>query len=203
MKEQHGQRRDRVADPLRAVVQAEPGGEDRKSGLRKVRADGTRIRANTSTVLSSLRRISPGWHRPQRRCWRICSQCATTSPCAFVPRSPACSTAWIWSSRAWRASEAWPVMLVSGRPAGDRATMLDLVRLTRTESGLRAVWLEAHREAEPVFVAARRTGHAGPDRGGARGDDQRCTAGGRGAPRVPVRAGRRRGGWRPRSARRC
>lgn len=32
-------------------------------------------------------------------------------------------------------------------------TLLTLVRLTRTEPGLRAVWLQAHADAEPVFVA--------------------------------------------------
>ncbi|WP_433872906.1 TetR/AcrR family transcriptional regulator [Saccharopolyspora sp. CA-218241] len=35
----------------------------------------------------------------------------------------------------------------------DVDTMLDLVRLTRTEPGVRAVWLRAHQDAEPVFAA--------------------------------------------------
>src|ERR1700754_4299218 len=34
----------------------------------------------------------------------------------------------------------------------DRTTTVQLVRLTRTEPGLRAVWLEAHRDAEPAFA---------------------------------------------------
>ncbi|MFD5255547.1 TetR/AcrR family transcriptional regulator [Streptomyces bobili] len=37
---------------------------------------------------------------------------------------------------------------------GDRATVGALVRLTRTEPGLRAVWLQMHDEAEPVFARA-------------------------------------------------
>nr|WP_267900113.1 hypothetical protein [Lentzea atacamensis] len=47
----------------------------------------------------------------------------------------------------------------------DRPAILALVRLTRTEPGLRAVWLEAHRQAEPVFAEAlaRRSGLAAPD----------------------------------------
>ena len=47
----------------------------------------------------------------------------------------------------------------------DRTTMVDLVRLTRTEPGLRAVWLEAHRHAEPAFAEAlaRRAGLPVPD----------------------------------------
>jgi AcrR family transcriptional regulator len=47
----------------------------------------------------------------------------------------------------------------------DRSTMVDLVRLTRTEPGLRAVWLEAHRHAEPAFAEAlaRRAGLPRPD----------------------------------------
>ncbi|MGB3443360.1 MAG: helix-turn-helix domain-containing protein [Actinophytocola sp.] len=40
-------------------------------------------------------------------------------------------------------------------------TLLALVRLTRTEPGLRAVWLRAHDDAEPVFATAlaERAGH--------------------------------------------
>ncbi|MBC9727275.1 TetR/AcrR family transcriptional regulator [Streptomyces sp. TRM68367] len=37
---------------------------------------------------------------------------------------------------------------------GDRNTVGALVRLTRTEPGLRAVWLQTHDEAEPVFARA-------------------------------------------------
>lgn len=36
----------------------------------------------------------------------------------------------------------------------DLSTMLEMVRLSRTEPGLRAVWLQAHDNAEPVFAAA-------------------------------------------------
>ncbi|MFJ9426141.1 TetR/AcrR family transcriptional regulator [Streptomyces sp. NPDC101249] len=36
----------------------------------------------------------------------------------------------------------------------DRATVGALVRLTRTEPGLRAVWLRTHDEAEPAFARA-------------------------------------------------
>ncbi|MFF0013870.1 TetR/AcrR family transcriptional regulator [Streptomyces sp. NPDC005374] len=36
----------------------------------------------------------------------------------------------------------------------ERATVGDLVRLTRTEPGLRAVWLQTYDEAEPVFARA-------------------------------------------------
>jgi len=45
------------------------------------------------------------------------------------------------------------------------AEMLNLVKLTRTDPGLRAVWLEAHREAEPAFAEAlaHRAGLAEPD----------------------------------------
>jgi AcrR family transcriptional regulator len=35
----------------------------------------------------------------------------------------------------------------------DLSTMLEMVRLSRTEPGLRAVWLQAHDNAEPVFAA--------------------------------------------------
>ncbi|MDV7214627.1 TetR family transcriptional regulator [Streptomyces prunicolor] len=36
----------------------------------------------------------------------------------------------------------------------DTATILALARLTRTEPGLRAVWLQAHADAEPAFAQA-------------------------------------------------
>jgi AcrR family transcriptional regulator len=53
----------------------------------------------------------------------------------------------------------------AGDLAADRAALLNLVRLTRTEPGLRAVWLEAHREVEPVFAdaLAQRAGLPAPD----------------------------------------
>ncbi|MGP3961086.1 TetR/AcrR family transcriptional regulator [Nonomuraea sp. 3N208] len=53
----------------------------------------------------------------------------------------------------------------AGEIATDRAALLNLVRLTGSEPGLRAVWLEAHREAEPVFAAAlaERAGLSAPD----------------------------------------
>ena len=58
-------------------------------------------------------------------------------------------------------------MLTSGRVGSreEMAAMMNLVRLTRTEPGLRAVWLEAHREAEPAFAEAlaHRAGLAEPD----------------------------------------
>lgn len=46
----------------------------------------------------------------------------------------------------------------------DADALRDLVLLTRTEPGLRAVWLQVHHDAEPAFAAviAERTGH-GPD----------------------------------------
>ncbi|MDT0431132.1 MULTISPECIES: TetR/AcrR family transcriptional regulator [Streptomyces] len=45
--------------------------------------------------------------------------------------------------------------------ATDTDALRDLVRLTRTEPGLRTVWLQVHHDAEPVFAAviAERTGH--------------------------------------------
>lgn len=46
-----------------------------------------------------------------------------------------------------------------------RSSQLDLVRLTRTEPGLRAVWAQAHSDAEPVFaeVIAERLGTSADD----------------------------------------
>lgn len=58
-------------------------------------------------------------------------------------------------------------MLTSGRVGSreEMAAMMNLVRLTRTEPGLRAVWLEAHRVAEPAFAEAlaHRAGLPEPD----------------------------------------
>lgn len=71
--------------------------------------------------------------------------------------------------RSWRPDQGMAglaeAMRRPGQFADDRATMLALVRLTATEPGLRAVWLEAHRQAEPVFAEAlaRRSGLAAPD----------------------------------------
>ncbi|WP_154697658.1 TetR/AcrR family transcriptional regulator [Lentzea guizhouensis] len=71
--------------------------------------------------------------------------------------------------RSWRPgqdmSELLETLREAGREAVDRDTLLDLVRLTGTEPGLRGVWLEAHRQAEPVFAdaLARRGGLEAPD----------------------------------------
>ncbi|MFE3516230.1 TetR/AcrR family transcriptional regulator [Streptomyces sp. NPDC059166] len=49
--------------------------------------------------------------------------------------------------------------------ATDTGALRDLVLLTRTEPGLRAVWLQVHRDAEAVFaeVIAERTGRSADD----------------------------------------
>ena len=71
--------------------------------------------------------------------------------------------------RSWPDDQGVPELVEAMRrtdaAAVDRATMLGLVRLTATEPGLRAVWLEAHRQAEPVFAEAlaRRSGLSSPD----------------------------------------
>ena len=72
--------------------------------------------------------------------------------------------------RSWRRDQGVSElldMLTSGRVGSraEMAAMMNLVRLTRTEPGLRAVWLEAHRLAEPVFAEALacRAGLAEPD----------------------------------------
>ncbi len=57
-----------------------------------------------------------------------------------------------------------PSSLPVGAADTDAEALRDLVLLTRTEPGLRAVWLQVHHDAELVFaeVIAERTGH-GPD----------------------------------------
>lgn len=64
-----------------------------------------------------------------------------------------------------RALRAWPpgtgigvfldgVERAADEAATDLPTLLGLVRLTRTEPGIRAIWMQAHDNAEPVFAAA-------------------------------------------------
>lgn len=62
-----------------------------------------------------------------------------------------------------RSLRAWPpgrdiVELLEGVSDADAMVdlpaMLALIRLTRTEPGLRAVWLQSHDDAEPLLVAA-------------------------------------------------
>lgn len=52
-----------------------------------------------------------------------------------------------------------------GARDADAEALRDLVRLTRTEPGLRAVWLQVHHDAEPAFaeVLAERAGHEPDD----------------------------------------
>ncbi|MFJ8789894.1 TetR/AcrR family transcriptional regulator [Streptomyces sp. NPDC102462] len=63
--------------------------------------------------------------------------------------------------RAWRPGRPLEDVLVRAVPADsrlvtgpDRATLGALVRLTRDEPGLRAVWLQTYDEAEPAFARA-------------------------------------------------
>ncbi len=72
--------------------------------------------------------------------------------------------------RAWPLDHDVPQLLdamrdAAGELSDDTGALLDLVRLTRDEPGLRAVWLDAHRQAEPVFadVLAQRAGLPAPD----------------------------------------
>ncbi|GAB3440421.1 TetR/AcrR family transcriptional regulator [Actinophytocola sediminis] len=73
--------------------------------------------------------------------------------------------------RSWRADQGVAELVEAMRrhsaeaSTEDRTAMLNLVRLTTTEPGLRAVWLAAHREAEPVFADALavRAGLPAPD----------------------------------------
>jgi AcrR family transcriptional regulator len=72
--------------------------------------------------------------------------------------------------RSWPAGSGMAALLDDLERQGretiaDLSTLLDLVRLTRTEAGLRAVWLQSHHDAEPVFAAAlaQRAGLPGDD----------------------------------------
>jgi AcrR family transcriptional regulator len=61
--------------------------------------------------------------------------------------------------RAWRPDEDTADLLAAmrddpGEIAADRRVLLDLVRLTGSDPALRAVWLDAHRQAEPLFADA-------------------------------------------------
>jgi AcrR family transcriptional regulator len=61
--------------------------------------------------------------------------------------------------RAWRPGEGMADLVAAMRDdpgdiTADRRVLLDLVRLTATDPALRAVWLDAHRQAEPLFAAA-------------------------------------------------
>jgi AcrR family transcriptional regulator len=61
--------------------------------------------------------------------------------------------------RAWPPDQGITALLdcmqrATGEAVTDMPTLLGLVRLTRTEPGLRAVWMQAHDDAEPVFAAA-------------------------------------------------
>jgi AcrR family transcriptional regulator len=74
------------------------------------------------------------------------------------------------SLRAWRTEQGVDGLLDGlerggGQLIGHLPVQLDLVRLTRTEPSLRAVWTQAHADAEPVFaeVLADRLGTSADD----------------------------------------
>ncbi|MFJ2605513.1 MULTISPECIES: TetR/AcrR family transcriptional regulator [unclassified Streptomyces] len=78
--------------------------------------------------------------------------------------------------RRWRPGESLDEILRADLPTDiriasgpDRTTVGALVRLTRTEPGLRAIWLQTHDEAEPAFARAL------AERAGLPADDLRST----------------------------
>ena len=101
-----------------------------------------------------------------RTLWRYCP---TKEACVLPLLTPGLEMA-AHALRAWPAGGTMSD-LIDGlerrrvEADADTSTLLGLVRLTHREPRLRAVWLQAHHEAEPVFAAAlaERGGLAGHD----------------------------------------
>ncbi|WP_436736945.1 TetR/AcrR family transcriptional regulator [Streptomyces sp. BBFR102] len=119
------------------------------------------VAATTADEIAAAAGISP------RTLWRYCSskeECVSPLLTTALDAAAERLTSWPRERTLTDGISEHPSGRSATAPADDERALRDLVRLARTEPGLRAVWLQLHHAAEPVFarVFAARTGLA-PD----------------------------------------
>ncbi|MEU9058240.1 TetR family transcriptional regulator [Streptomyces sp. NPDC048430] len=143
--------------------------ERRKAATRlEIAREAVRLFADRGVAATTAEEIAAAAGISQRTLWRytsskeLCVRPLLTYALDFV----------IALMRSWPRDRPL-VEAVVGTPSShpvasadaDADALRDLVLLTRTEPGLRAVWLQVHHDAEPAFAAviAERTGHGSDD----------------------------------------
>ncbi|MFF2730818.1 TetR family transcriptional regulator [Streptomyces sp. NPDC058008] len=142
--------------------------ERRKAATRlEIAREAVRLFADRGVAATTADDIAAAAGISQRTLWRytpskeLCVRPLLTYALDFVT---ALMRSWPHDRPLWEVV-AGPSSAGADTPAdADTQALRDLVVLTRTEPGLRAVWLQVHHDAEAAFaeVIALRTGH-GPD----------------------------------------
>ncbi|MBP3079749.1 TetR family transcriptional regulator [Streptomyces sp. 604F] len=115
------------------------------------------VAATTADEIAAAAGISP------RTLWRYCSskeECVGPLLTTALDAAAERLTSWPRERTLTDGISAYPPGRSATALAEDEQALRDLVRLVRTEPGLRAVWLQVHHAAEPVLarVFAARTG---------------------------------------------
>ncbi|MFD4301625.1 TetR/AcrR family transcriptional regulator [Streptomyces albidoflavus] len=119
------------------------------------------VAATTADEIAAAAGISP------RTLWRYCSskeECVGPLLTTALDAAAERLTSWPRERTLTDGISTHPPGRSAAALAEDEQALRDLVRLVRTEPGLRAVWLQVHHAAEPVLarVLAARTGRS-PD----------------------------------------
>ncbi|MFC9948672.1 TetR/AcrR family transcriptional regulator [Streptomyces pratensis] len=142
--------------------------ERRKAATRlEIAREAVRLFAERGVAATTAEDIAAAAGISQRTLWRytsskeLCVSPLLTYALDFVT---ALMRAWPRDRPLAEAVVGTPSSLPAPAADADAEALRGLVLLTRTEPGLRAVWLQVHHDAELVFaeVIAERTGH-GPD----------------------------------------
>lgn len=142
--------------------------ERRKAATRlEIAREAVRLFADRGVAATTAEEIAAAAGISQRTLWRytsskeLCVRPLLTYALDFVI---ALMRSWPRDRPLAEAVVGTPAPRADGARDADAEALRDLVRLTRTEPGLRAVWLQVHHDAEPAFaeVLAERAGH-GPD----------------------------------------
>lgn len=166
-------------DPAPVAAGPAPGGgtrlgrppltERRKAATRlEIAREAVRLFADRGVAATTAEEIAAAAGISQRTLWRYTSSkelCVRPLLTSALDVVTALMRSWPRDRPLVEAVVGNSSSLPVASPDSDAEALRDLVLLTRTEPGLRAVWLQVHHDAEVVFaeVIAERTGHSPDD----------------------------------------
>ncbi|MEU5658372.1 TetR family transcriptional regulator [Streptomyces sp. NPDC047737] len=143
--------------------------ERRKAATRlEIAREAVRLFAERGVAATTADEIAAAAGISQRTLWRYTSSkelCVRPLLTYALDSVTVLMRSWPRDKPLSEAVAGGPSSLTEASPPTDAEALRDLVLLTRTEPGLRAVWLQVHHDAELVFaeVVAERTGHRPDD----------------------------------------
>ncbi|MET9595593.1 TetR family transcriptional regulator [Streptomyces sp. NPDC006516] len=143
--------------------------ERRKAATRlEIAREAVRLFAERGVAATTADEIAAAAGISQRTLWRYSSSkelCVRPLLTYALDSVTVLMRSWPRDKPLSEAVAGGPSSLTEASPPTDAEALRDLVLLTRTEPGLRAVWLQVHHDAELVFaeVVAERTGHRPDD----------------------------------------